>query len=213
MKLIHISKTDVGLVRPANEDSIGSIINNSGVYSNIYIVCDGMGGHVGGATASQLAVNSILEFMSIKSYENIYVALSECIIFANQEILNKAVEIPDLKGMGTTCTVIVAREPEIFIAHVGDSRIYLHRNDQLYRLTKDHSFVQDLVDQGVITDEETETHPRKNQIIKALGISPSLEPSVHGAPIHRIPQICQLKRLPPSMNHPCTSPRHRFHED
>ena len=175
------SETNVGNKRPANEDFLGYSESPNGL---IYVVCDGMGGHVGGATASQLAVNSILEFMSIKSYENIYVALSECIIFANQEILNKAVENPDLKGMGTTCTVIVAREPEIFIAHVGDSRIYLQRNDQLYRLTKDHSFVQDLVDQGVITDEETETHPRKNQILKALGISSSLEPSVHSAPIH-----------------------------
>ena len=177
------SETNVGNKRPANEDFLGYSESPNGL---IYVVCDGMGGHVGGATASQLAVNSILEFMSIKSYENIYVALSECIIFANQEILNKAVENPDLKGMGTTCTVIVAREPEIFIAHVGDSRIYLQRNDQLYRLTKDHSFVQDLVDQGVITDEETETHPRKNQILKALGISSSLEPSVHSAPIHPI---------------------------
>ena len=175
------SETNVGNKRPANEDFLGYSESPNGL---IYVVCDGMGGHVGGATASQLAVNSILEFMSIKAYENIYVALSECIIFANQEILNKAVENPDLKGMGTTCTVIVAREPEIFIAHVGDSRIYLQRNDQLYRLTKDHSFVQDLVDQGVITDEETETHPRKNQILKALGISSSLEPSVHSAPIH-----------------------------
>ena len=175
------SETNVGNKRPANEDFLGYSESPNGL---IYVVCDGMGGHVGGATASQLAVNSILEFMSIKAYENIYVALSECIIFANQEILNKAVENPDLNGMGTTCTVIVAREPEIFIAHVGDSRIYLQRNDQLYRLTKDHSFVQDLVDQGVITDEETETHPRKNQILKALGISSSLEPSVHSAPIH-----------------------------
>ena len=62
MKLIHISKTDVGLVRPANEDSIGSIINNTGVYSNIFIVCDGMGGHVGGARASQTAIRSIEEY-------------------------------------------------------------------------------------------------------------------------------------------------------
>lgn len=175
------SETNVGNKRPANEDFLGYSDTPNGL---IYIVCDGMGGHVGGATASQLAVKSIIDFFSEKPYENIYVALSEAIVFANQEILKKAANEPELKGMGTTCTVLVAREPEIFIAHVGDSRIYLQSGDNLFRLTKDHSFVQDLVDQGVISDDEAESHPRKNQILKALGINQNLEPTVHSAPIH-----------------------------
>ena len=175
------SETNVGNKRPANEDFLGYSETPNGL---LYIVCDGMGGHVGGATASQLAVKSIIDFFSEKTYENIYVALSEAIIFANQEILKKAANEPELKGMGTTCTVLIAREPEIFIAHVGDSRIYLHRQEKLYRLTKDHSFVQDLVDQGLITDDDAENHPRKNQILKALGITQNLEPTVHSAPIH-----------------------------
>jgi len=175
------SETHVGNKRPANEDFLGYSETPNGL---LYIVCDGMGGHVGGATASQLAVKSIIDFFSEKTYENIYVALSEAIIFANQEILKKAANEPELKGMGTTCTVLIAREPEIFIAHVGDSRIYLHRQEKLYRVTKDHSYVQDLVDQGVITDDEAESHPRKNQILKALGITQNLEPTVHSAPMH-----------------------------
>ena len=175
------SETHVGNKRPDNEDFLGYSDTPNGL---VYIVCDGMGGHVGGATASQLAVKSIIDFFSEKPYENIYVALSEAIVFANQEILKKAANEPELKGMGTTCTVLVAREPEIFIAHVGDSRIYLQSGDKLSRLTKDHSFVQDLVDQGVISDDEAESHPRKNQILKALGINQNLEPTVHSAPIH-----------------------------
>ena len=104
--------------------------------------------------------------------------------FANQKIFDYAVENPDLKGMGTTCTVLIAREPELFIAHVGDSRIYLHSDKKLHRITKDHSYVQGLVDEGIISDEEMETHPKKNQILKALGISETVSPTVYKHPIH-----------------------------
>ena len=82
--------------------------------------------------------------------------------------------------------LLIAREPEIFIAHVGDSRIYIHSESKLYRITKDHSYVQELVDQGVISDDEMESHPKKNQILKALGISKLIEPTIYSAPIHTV---------------------------
>jgi hypothetical protein len=85
--------------------------------------------------------------------------------------------------MGTTCTVLLIRGSETFIGHVGDSRIYLQTNGKLHRITKDHSFVQTLVDQGLISDSEAESHPRKNELLKALGIRDTVEPEVSSAPI------------------------------
>ena len=175
------SETNVGHKRSVNEDFLGYDETPNGY---LYVVCDGMGGHVGGATASQLAVNSIISFFKKEPFEDIYEALSNAIKFANKEIYLHASNNPELKGMGTTCTVLIAREPEIFIAHVGDSRIYLNSDSKLYRLTKDHSYVQELVDQGVIKDEEAENHPKKNQILRALGIHEMVEPTVYRKPIH-----------------------------
>ena len=174
------SNTAVGNVRAANEDFLGHAETPNGL---LYVVCDGMGGHVGGATAAQMATNSIIEYFNQDPIENVLIGLSDAISYANQNIYNYAQENPELKGMGTTCTVVIAREPQIYIAHVGDSRIYLHTDGKLHRITKDHSFVQGLVDQGIIQDEEAENHPRKNEILKALGIRAEVEPTVFNAAI------------------------------
>lgn len=179
--LALISKTNVGNKRAANEDFYGYSSTPNG---EIFVVCDGMGGHVGGAIASNLGVESILSFFDQEPFSDVTEALDNAIKFANQKIFDHSIKNPDLKGMGTTCTVLIAREPEIFIAHVGDSRIYLHSEKKLHRITKDHSYVQGLVDEGIISDEEMETHPKKNQILKALGISETVSPTVHKDPIH-----------------------------
>lgn len=171
----HFSRTDVGLVRSANEDNLGDSITPNG---HVFTVCDGMGGHVGGATASKIAVQSILEYFNKQVYDNLMVALDRALIFANEQIYAAAQNDPSLKGMGTTAVILIIKENECFLGHVGDSRIYLKSDNSLYRLTKDHSFVQTLVDQGIIKDEDAENHPKKNQILKALGIGPLVEPTV-----------------------------------
>ena len=107
MKLKHSPKTNKGLVRPANEDSIDSLIKQEGSYTNIYIVCDGMGGHVGGARASQSAVRHIKEYFSSTPDPTPNTALKEAIEFANVQIFADATENPEFKGMGTTVTLIV----------------------------------------------------------------------------------------------------------
>ncbi|MDA0764054.1 MAG: Stp1/IreP family PP2C-type Ser/Thr phosphatase [Proteobacteria bacterium] len=183
MKLIHLSKTDIGLVRAANEDSIGSIINSTGVYSNVYIVCDGMGGHVGGARASQTAIRSIKEYFNGTPNPTPNIALKDAIEFANMQIFGDAESNPEFKGMGTTVTLMVESAGFIYIAHVGDSRIYINTDKRLYRLTKDHSFVQSLVDARMLTDEEMETHPRKNELSRALGIAMEVDVEVASQPI------------------------------
>lgn len=183
MKLNYFSKTVIGLVRKANEDSIGSIVKPNKYNLNLRIVCDGMGGHIGGAKASKIAVQSIQEYFTNNPNPVPQIALKEAIGFANIQIYGSAQAEPEFKGMGTTCTVLLEIEGLIYIAHVGDSRIYIHTDKKLYRITKDHSYVQELVDKGEITDQQMETHPKKNQLTRALGISDEVEVEVVSKPI------------------------------
>ncbi len=187
----HSVKTDVGLVRKANEDAAGyapseEVCNNG----DLFIVCDGMGGHVGGAIASNTAVQSIIDHFKNGLHENPYIAINDAIVFANEQIFARAQAEPELKGMGTTCTVLLIRGSETFIGHVGDSRIYIQSKNKLHRITKDHSFVQTLVDQGLISDGDAESHPRKNELIKALGIRESVEPEVCSKAIEAVAGDC-----------------------
>ena len=169
------SHTDIGLKRQANEDNYGT---QSTVNGEVFIVCDGMGGHVGGSTASKIAVESIASYLNTEYYENIFIALGKAVEFANAQVFGEAQSNPELKGMGTTCTVLIVREHKVYIAHVGDSRIYIQNDGKLKRLTKDHSFVQGLVDKGIIKDSEAEEHPRKNELLQALGVRPEVEVTV-----------------------------------
>ena len=167
----------IGNVRKAQEDSHAMKLKTPN--GDVFVVCDGMGGHVGGAKASSLAVESILSYLNDEKYANPIEALNGALQFANTQILGFANEHPEYKGMGTTACILLFQGDEAWIAHVGDSRIYLYlgKEKQLHRITKDHSYVQTLVDTGQITDEQAEHHPNKNRILKALGVSPNLEPT------------------------------------
>ncbi len=172
--------TDVGRVRSANEDSLGEALTPNG---HLFVVCDGMGGHVGGAVASSKAVESLIEFFQKDTYDNPIQALDHALSFANEQIYAATMIQPELKGMGTTAVVVLVRNEECFIAHVGDSRIYLFSDGKLNRLTKDHSYVQTLVDANIIADEDAENHPNKNQILQALGIAPVVKSTVCSSPV------------------------------
>jgi protein phosphatase len=176
------STTDTGLVRTQNEDRYGTAETQN---STICVVCDGMGGHAGGETASKIAVDCILQFLSEEKYTDIRAALSEAFEFANMQILGAASENSDLKGMGTTACVLVYQGDKAWIAHAGDSRIYLYvaKEKHLHRLTCDHSYVQGLMMQGLITEDEIETHPQKNRILKALGMQENVKADVALKPI------------------------------
>ena len=158
MKLKHFPKTVKGIVRPANEDSIGELLFNKSKYGNIYIICDGMGGHVGGKKASETAINSIIEYFGNAPSDSPTTALKEAIEFANIQIFGQAQTDSQFKGMGTTCCVLLEKNNLIYVAHVGDSRIYISSDNKFHRITKDHSFVQGLFDNGQISEEEMETH-------------------------------------------------------
>ena len=168
----------IGNVRKAQEDSHDmKVMTPNG---DLFVVCDGMGGHVGGAKASSIAVSSIIEYLNKEKYNNIPQALSDAIQFANMQIIGFASANPEFKGMGTTACILLLTEKEAYIAHVGDSRIYMYLGNEkeLHRVTKDHSYVQTLVDAGQISDDEAEHHPNKNRILKALGIRSEMDPTI-----------------------------------
>lgn len=166
----------VGNVRKAQEDSHDWALKTPN--GDVFVVCDGMGGHVGGAKASSLAVESIISYLKAEKYANPQTALDGALQFANMQILGFAAANPGYKGMGTTACIVLTQSDEAYIAHVGDSRIYLYlgKEKELHRITKDHSYVQTLVDKGLITDEQAEHHPNKNRILKALGVTSQLQP-------------------------------------
>lgn len=168
-----VGKTDVGRKRAANEDNMYNTITQNGLVS---VVCDGMGGHVGGATASKIAVSTIIDNLNNVYYDDPRIAIGESIDKANRAIIQKTIEQPELAGMGSTCVLLLVRSGKVYIGHVGDSRIYLVRSKRIVQLTKDHSYVQMLVDCGEITKEQAEHHPRKNEITNALGI-PNMSPA------------------------------------
>jgi serine/threonine protein phosphatase PrpC len=172
--------TDIGKVRQQNEDYMGFFENSNGSF---FVVCDGMGGHVGGAIASQTAVHTIRTFFETQYYTDPAEAIYQAIQYANQQIYYKAQMDNGLFGMGTTCVLLMFRKGQIYHAHVGDSRIYQYTEGIFKRLTKDHSYVQALIDQGVITEEEAESHPRRNEILRALGIQSFVDVEVCQVPI------------------------------
>ena len=161
-------RSEIGNVRTNNEDA--------GYASNdVLIVADGMGGHAAGELASAATVATVVSATSLSvNTEDVLEALGESVITSGEQIADVVATNRDLTGMGTTLTTVVLREDRIAIAHVGDSRAYLLRDKSLQRLTKDHTYVQSLVDVGEITVEEAAVHPRRNLMMRAIdGIHPA----------------------------------------
>lgn len=159
-------KSDVGIVRSLNEDYAGYIEENN---YKLYVVADGMGGHNAGEVASEMAVNSVKEYVK-ENYENDGSnVLENAILFANEKIYNKATGALEYKGMGTTLVAALVYEDKIIIANVGDSICFGITEGDIIKITKDHSLVQELIDSGSITEEEGRKHPQKNVITRALG--------------------------------------------
>ncbi|MBN9215132.1 MAG: protein phosphatase [Microbacterium sp. SCN 70-200] len=158
---VAISHT--GKVRSNNQDS-----GYSG--SNLFVVADGMGGHAGGDVASSLAVHRLQEldhpFATTGDAEQ---ELQEAITSTATLLIDTVAERPELAGMGTTVSALAMVDDYAVIAHIGDSRIYLYRDDALTQITTDHTFVQRLVDSGRITPEEARYHPRRSVLMRVLG--------------------------------------------
>ncbi|MGH9763092.1 MAG: Stp1/IreP family PP2C-type Ser/Thr phosphatase [Blastocatellia bacterium] len=178
-------QSDVGCYRQTNEDS--------GIYfvppepdllasrGRLVLVADGMGGHLAGEVASRMAVDLIMK----EYYEGageVGQALRHAFEKANREIHGSAQNDRALEGMGTTCTALVLKNGSAVAAHVGDSRLYLVRDHQIYLMTEDHSAVMDMVKRGLLTLEQARHHPDKNVILRALGSHPDVDVTVWEEP-------------------------------
>ena len=163
--------------REENQDSCGITQTHRGL---LVLVCDGMGGMAGGATASRMAVQAITEFVSRPTSEDDIaddnrLTLIKAIQFANKQLLDYTVEHPELQGMGTTVTALLLNETKATVAHVGDSRIYQLRGRKKVFRTFDHSMVFELVKKKVITEEQARLSAQSNVILRAVGLKEELD--------------------------------------
>ncbi len=183
-------KSDTGKKRRENQDSFIT----EQLYDNavLCLVCDGMGGANGGSIASSLACHEFVKHVKkklsdIKQQEQIRFddrdpetekLLKRAVTLTNTAVFKKALKEKELVGMGTTLVSALVLENKLYITNVGDSRLYLLNQDEIKRLTRDHSYVQTLVDLGQLTPEEAEKNPHKNIITKAIGTQKKVEPDL-----------------------------------
>lgn len=168
-------KTDTGNKRSSNQDSIFFCDKPIGPLPNLYIVADGMGGHRAGDKASRMAIDITVEFIQKSTLENPIAILKRAMIYANNEIYKVANSDPDLKGMGTTMVAAVALDDKLYVANVGDSRLYVINND-IRQITMDHSLVEELIRNGELERKKGRNHPEKNIITKAMGSKEEVMP-------------------------------------
>jgi serine/threonine protein phosphatase PrpC len=160
--LRYAARSDVGLVRANNQDS-----GYAG--PSLLVIADGMGGHAGGDVASSLAIGEMAP-LDGESHgaDAVLKHLSDAVHAAHRELLERVAEQPALSGMGTTVTALLRTGGRLALAHIGDSRAYVLREGQLVQITRDHTFVQRLVDDGRITLEEAEQHPQRSVLMRVL---------------------------------------------
>ncbi len=166
MKLSYIYSSRVGLKRSSNEDYVEIFEIGEGLLG---VVCDGLGGNNAGEEASKIAVNIIYTYFLDHQEEEYQERINNAILAANRTIINVASKEIDKRGMATTAEVLFIDKNKSYWGHVGDSRIYFLDEDTLIQVTKDHSLVQKLLDDGHITPKEAMNHPQKNIIMRALG--------------------------------------------
>ncbi len=162
--------TDIGRMRPINEDSYYAPREGE----RFCAVADGMGGHNAGEVASAMAVQVFSEEMR-KTGDITAGALHTAVARANEAVYRKALENAGMSGMGTTFSALAEQGETAYLAHVGDSRIYLVRRGAILQLTTDHTLVEEMVQKGLITPREARVHPKRNIITRALGTEESVQ--------------------------------------
>lgn len=179
-----VGRTDIGLVRKVNEDSYLREKLEGIEKAYLYIVADGMGGHNAGEVASSMAVQEVADYIRenteklMSDDKNVLDLIKKAVLNANDIIYKTSILESNCTGMGTTLTMALVKDQTLFVGHVGDSRIYLIRDNEIKKLTEDHSLVAELLKTGSIKPEEANNHPQKNIITRALGTEYSLEVDV-----------------------------------
>lgn len=174
--------TDIGKTRKENQD--GFYLCDEFENIQYFIIADGMGGVSGGKIASTAAIESIKSYIDENIYdieleeEQIKELIKGAILNANKFIYQKALREEKYRGMGTTVILAVTYGNRVYIGHIGDSRLYRIRKNIIRQLTKDHSYVQALLEEGSITKAEAQNHPQKNILLKVVGCEEEIEPDI-----------------------------------
>lgn len=198
MTIISVGfETHKGMQREENQDYAAyrylkkSFFNRYGI---LMVLADGMGGHAGGSVASRLAVQTLIKEFPSKMQRDINADLKRGFLKANDRILNQSKKESQLKGMGTTLTAVVIKDDDLYFAHVGDSRGYIVSENGIHQLTEDHTYVADLLKQGLIGPHEVDNHPYENIITRAIGVStdPIVDHALSSCKIksHQIVVLC-----------------------
>ena len=179
--------TDVGNFRKVNEDYIDYYTDDT---KRIYVIADGMGGHNAGEIASKLAVENTISYInSLSQLDDLEESIRKAVGDSNNKIYELSKSKADLNGMGTTLTACLIKGNDMVIAHVGDSRCYIIKDKAISQVTKDHSLVQQLLDEGSITESEADNHPNRNIITRALGTNSTVDIDVIKMDIKGIEKI------------------------
>lgn len=176
--------TDVGRNRKTNQDYIFYSDEPVGMFPNLYIVADGMGGHNAGDYASNFSVNRFLELVQEMKDSHIVLVMREAIQRVNEELFQKAMSEEDYKGMGTTFVAAVIDGNAMYVMNIGDSRLYV-AGQELVQITMDHSLVQEMIRGGGLNQEEARNHPIKNVITRAVGAEQQVTPDFFEVSLHK----------------------------
>ena len=186
-----VGRSEKGNCRSTNEDAIFIFDAPYGCLPNLYILADGMGGHKAGEVAS----NSAIQFFCDYIHENRTIILKEnyeylevikkAILYANHKIYNMAKTDDELEGMGTTFVVATIINNKLLVENIGDSRLYIIRDEEIIQITVDHTYIMELLKTGKLTEKEMINHPNKNAITRALGTEESLEIDTFEIELHQ----------------------------
>ncbi|MCI8306580.1 MAG: Stp1/IreP family PP2C-type Ser/Thr phosphatase [Lachnospiraceae bacterium] len=166
--------TDIGKKRTINQDYVYNTDDNIGRFSNLYIVADGMGGHNAGDMASRICVETVCSSIADSEFTTPVSILEEAVRTSNKKVMEVAGTSKEYEGMGTTLVISTILDGVMYVANIGDSRLYLLR-ESLEQITEDHSLVEEMVKSGELAKENVRSHPNKNIITRALGIGNGVE--------------------------------------
>jgi protein phosphatase len=186
-----VGRCERGICRNTNEDAIFIFDSQYGCLPNLYILADGMGGHKAGEIASSSAIEFFCEYihenrvvMLKENYEYLDI-IKKAILFANDKIYNKSKTDEDFEGMGTTFVVASILNNKLLVENIGDSRLYIVRDEEIIQITVDHTYVMELLKKGKITETEVFNHPNKNAITRAVGTEEKLDIDTFEIELHK----------------------------